>query len=58
MAVVERWLLVEVGVWSKTVVIMSLKCFTLRETFVNLEKTGPRMENSTILVPCQLEKQD
>ena len=37
MAVVERWPLVEVRVLSKTVVIISLKCLFLRETFVNLE---------------------
>ena len=37
MAVVERWPLLEVRVWSKTVVITSLKCLILRETFVNLE---------------------
>ena len=36
LAVVERWPLVEVGV-SKTVIIISLICLILRETFVNLE---------------------
>ena len=33
----KKWPLVEVGVQSKTVVIISLKCLILRETFVNLE---------------------
>ena len=37
MAVVERWPLVEARVQSKTLVIISLKCLILRETFVNLE---------------------
>ena len=56
MAVEERWPLVEVGV-SETVVIISLKCLILRETFVNLEN-GTKDEEFNILVPCQLEKQD
>ena len=36
MAVVKRWPLVDVQVWSKTLVIISLKCLILRETLVNL----------------------